>query len=230
MGYAKLTRALMRGGVAERRADGAYRVWRSGNRRRRDLGVMEQRRGDELRANGKLTLLPGEASLYAWAGDVEGPAPPDVPPAAALGAVAKRRPGRSLRVRALEAAGDMRARARLGDAMKRFLSDAECASSGGALTMNWQTLAAGPRGGGPQPSDHLPGYARARAQHRLEQVASAIGCETFQLLGWVIVQEMSAAELARRLNMRPVGVPEYVAGLLRELADAYDNKVDRGHS
>ena len=226
MRQAKFTRALMRGGVAERRADGAYRVWRSRNRRRRALGVMHRSHGDALRSDGKLALLDGETSLYTWAGEVVSSSPRVLPPPARNGAQAKRRPARTLLVRALDLAVDDRERTRLTDALGRFSGDAECAASGGSLTMNWQALATGRRGGAPRPTDHLPGYARARAQRRLDQISNALGDERFQILDWTVVQEMSTAELARRLNMQPPAVPEFLAGLLRDLANAYDQAVD----
>ena len=227
MGQAKLTRALMRGGIAERRADGDYHIWRGQNRRRRALGVLQKRRGDELRADGKLTLLAGETSLYTWAGEVAASETSKVQLPAGLGRSGQRRAPRRLLARALETVRDERARVRLADAAKRFLADSECASSGAAITMNWQALSTGCQGRVPRATDHLPGYARARATQRLGQVAEYVGEARLQLLDWILVHEMSAAELARRLNIRPAATPDYAAHLLRDLAEAYDLTVER---
>ncbi len=141
MGQAKLTRALMRGGVAERRADGAYKIWRCRNRRRRALGLLNKRRGDELRADGKITLLKGEIDLYGWVSNTESRDSSGLSPVISQSLSKTRKPSQSLLSKVLGEAQDKRERARFSDAMKKFLNDAECANSTGRVTMNWQRLA-----------------------------------------------------------------------------------------
>lgn len=228
MSRAKLTRALMRGGVAERHADGAYRVWRSRNRTRRALGVMRRRDGDALRADGKITLLTGETALYGWAGEREEVEASPLPPQIVLGDVRPRRRHRALLIRALDGAGDARERERLSDTLAAFLADCEQAAAGQRITMNWHSLASGRADATSRASDHLPGYARARAAARLDALAQALGDEVMQQLHWAAVQEISGAEFARRLSIRPDRAPGHVAALLCQLADAYDAGVGRG--
>ncbi len=45
------------------------------------------------------------------------------------------------------------------------------------------------------------------------------------MLEWAIVHQMSRAELARRLSIHPPSVPALVADLVRDLANAYDQKL-----
>lgn len=229
MGLLKLERALQRGGVALRGAEGAYRVWRSVNRQRRALGTLPNAIGDAWRAEGKLRLQPGEAALYRWAGEPL----PDVqvsslPPSAIMGVPVSRRPPRTLLIRALETSSDERARTRLADAAGRFMGDVEYAALPHAVTMAWHRLATGRVQGGASGGARLPGHAYLRARGRLGAVQAALGAEAMRVLYLALVQELSAAALARRLSCTPQAVVEQVAGALCALAEAYDQAVKRG--
>ena len=226
MGRAKLTRALMRGGVAERRADGAYEVWRSRNRSRRSLGVIPRRAGDALRADGKIALLAGEPALYGWSGsDAFQPKPPLLPAPAITSAVRTRRVKRDLLTRALDGAVDSRERTRLSDAARRFIADSEQALAAPGMSANWTMLQRGRVDGGPMPAANLPGYAGVRARRRLQVVEQEMGRGAVQILAWALVTEMSARELGRRLCCRAEMAAKHVTDALRTLAMVYDQKL-----
>jgi len=228
MRAAKLERALMRGGLAERGHAGEYTVWRCRNRQRRALGSMSASYGDALRAEGKLKLLRNEVALYAWAGESGELSPVPLPSPIIIGAPKPRRRARCLLVRALDEAVDARERERLSDALKRYLADAELAGNPARTTMNWQKLAIGKCEASPRADNHLPGYARARAMRRVAELHRALGDDQMQQLHWAVIQELNGADFARRCGVRPADAPKCVAGLLRALADAYDRSVRKG--
>ena len=225
-GQARLERALRRGGIAERAADGSYRVWRGRNRQRRCLGRLRAGRGDRMRADGLIEPLEGAMNLYVWAGPLDREViVPRLPAAAMLAGSGVRRRSRTLVTRALQGAKTKAERLRLSDAASRFLADVESAQQSGQLTMNWTQLADGQSTRQVRHSGDLPGYAGAVARARLRELAIALAPETLTLLDAVLVHEISAARLARKLGTKPEKAAEQVTVALRALADAYDQAV-----
>lgn len=222
---AKLERALQRGGMAERRTEEGYMVWRCRNKRRRALGVISIRAGDKLRADGTLRLIRGEQALYEWAEKVSVSA--QFPPPVVLPAAGRRAPRRDVLSRALDEAKDERERARLADAASCFTSDFERAAQPHALTMNWSHLALGKIDASARPRLNLPSRQSAMSARRLEALAASLGEDAWQLLQWVLVREFSCREVSRQLGISPAATIARTVRALRDVADIYDQKLQR---
>lgn len=225
MGKAKLERALKRGGMAERRTDEGYHVWRCRNRKRRALGVLPLNAGDDLRADGKICLLPGESELYSWAATVQREAMPARPQIAAQNT--PRKAPRNFLSCAFDCASDERERFRLIDAAQQLSVDFESASNGESLTMNWTKFAHGRVDGGAGTRGAPRSYASARSSRRLHRVADMLGDDAWKILFWTFVCELSGRDIAARLCLSSAASAAKLADILRAVADVYDQKVRR---
>lgn len=225
MGRAKLERALKRGGMAERRADDGYRIWRCRNRKRRALGVMPLQAGDNLRAEGKIRLLSGKHELYTWSEPLQKESLVARPKFSAQNT--PRKVPRNFLSCAVDGAIDERERYRLLDAAQQLAADFESASNGRSLTMNWAKLAQGRVDGGAPSFGSQRSYDSVRSSQRLKLVAEMLGDDAWKILFWTFVCELTGRDIAARLCLSPAASAAKLANVLRAVADIYDQKIPR---
>jgi len=229
---ARLLRALQKGGCAAKTRPDEWAVWRTSDRRGRAIGTLETKTIDRLRLSKHLAPLGTyEDGRLVWTGAAEPVAVCRASPKAIMapkgGETVRRLP---LLFRILEGRSDPKERERLLQAARDFSEDMERAMcSGRAAGMNWQGIASGTAiQGGRRGASGLEriSYA-ARAEHRLDQIATELGHKTMRVLERLILDGVTRHAMSNVLSMKPAQTQNYCADAIRRLADAYDQATRR---
>lgn len=115
--------------------------------------------------------------------------------------------------------------ARIAAAAGRYRADIEQAATPQSVTMRWD---AAPVSGGRRADVGFgPGGRAMAADARLRQLGKALGRDTLRILDEVLIRGVSAAGLARLMDVPRKAAPGIALTAMEQLAEAYDLRVKR---
>jgi len=218
-----LVRVLERGGMAVEIKDG-FRVFRTQDARRGEVGVLSADRFARLLGGDALVELADKAQRWIWRSEDEGVETRPSLSALDVPSAQRRRTKRTVLEAALEQVKDEHERSWLARAAMRFLRDCERRSAVQSVTMNWDFDLSGHRRGrrGQQPGMSEISLAAARV---LSAIQDNLDEADFRSLEQALVARVSRRVLATEFALDVASISVRVAGALKQLARLYDGSI-----
>ncbi|NQY97002.1 MAG: hypothetical protein HRT82_07555 [Henriciella sp.] len=201
-------------------------IWRSRDRRTRQIGVMTGAEIDILRIRGWVQPLGDEAPPVLVCGPSLLEKPLAAPSAKRL-KQDQRAQSEPLIERMLERCPDRALRQLICETAQHYRADVTCASRLGTVAgMNWDGLALGGRiDGGHGRKSPNGSIAASLAQSRLTIIHSELGSERICFLDRLILGEETQSSLARRFGVRSSLVEGQALAAIRALHQVYKTRV-----
>lgn len=222
----RLIRALQNGGMAAQIGADRWGIWRSRDRRTRQIGVMTGAEIDILRIRDWVQPLGDEAPPVLVCGPSLLETQHATPSAKRLiqGRQVRNEP---LIERMLERCPDRALRQLICETVRQYRTDVICASRLGTIAgMNWDGLALGGRiDGGHVRKSPDGSFAASGAQSRLTSIHSELGSERIRFLDRLIIGEETQSGLARRFGIRSSLVEGQALAAIRALQQVYKTRV-----
>ena len=222
----RLIRALQKGGMAAEIGADRWGIWRSRDRRTRQIGVMTGAEIDILRIRGWVQPLGDEAPPVLVCGPSLLETQHATPSAKRLKQDRQAR-NEPLIERMLERCPDRALRQLICETVQQYRADVSGASRLGVVPgMNWDGLALGGRiDGGLGRKSPNSSIVASHAQSRLTVIYSELGSERIRFLDRLILGEETQSGLARRFGIRSSLVEGQALAAIRALQQVYKTRV-----